>query len=122
MALFADILVGLVALTHAGILVVEMFLWRRPAIHQRLGFTQDQANQAAPIVANAGLFNGFLAAGLVWGLAGAADPLAVKTFFLGCIVLAGVFGAATLKWTTLLLQSLPAAAALIAAWAARPIA
>ena len=119
MALLADFLIGFVALIHTGILVTEMFLWRRPAIHRRLGYTQDQADKAAPIVANAGLFNGFLAAGLVWGLAGAADPLAVKTFFLCCIILAGLFGAATLKWTTIVLQSLPAAAALLAVWAVR---
>ena len=111
MVLLADTLVGLVALIHGSILVAEMFLWRRPIVHRRLGFTQDQADKVAPIVANAGLFNGFLAAGLVWGLVADGDAFAVKTFFLSCVIVAGIFGAATLKWTTLVLQSVPAAAA-----------
>ena len=65
------------------------------------------------IVANAGLLNGFLAAGLVWGLLFIADSLAVKTFYLSCVIVAGIYGAATLKWTTLVLQSLPVVNALV---------
>ncbi len=119
MSLLTTLIIGLVALIHAGILVVEMFLWRRPAVHTRLGFTKEQANQVAPIVANAGLFNGFLAAGLVWGLVSPGDAVAIETFFLSCVVVAGLFGAVTLKWTTLVIQSVPAAAALVAVWAVK---
>lgn len=118
MELVANILVGLVAVLHGGILVLEIFLWRKPAVHTRLGFTQTEADRVAPIVANAGLYNGFPGAGLVWGLTGPGDTLAIRTFFLACVVVAGVFGAIPLKWTTLVLQSLPAAAALVLSWVA----
>jgi putative membrane protein len=107
------LLVGLVAIIHLAIAGVEMFLWKRPRIHQRLAFSHAEAVKVAPIVANAGLYNAFLAAGLIWALAtGPAGPVA--TFFLVCVVVAGLFGAVTLRWTTLVLQTLPAAVALAA--------
>ena len=119
MTFVADILVGVVAVIHAAIAAVELLFWRKPRVHGRLGYTQEQADRVAPIVANAGLYNGFLAAGLVWGLLAAGDALAVKTFFLACAAVAGVFGALTLKPTTLVLKTLPAATALVAAWVSR---
>jgi putative membrane protein len=107
------LLVGLVAIIHVAIAGVEMFLWKRPRIHQRLAFSHADAMKVAPIVANAGLYNAFLAAGLIWTLAiRPAEP--VMTFFLVCVVAAGLFGAVTLKWTTLVLQTLPATLALAA--------
>jgi putative membrane protein len=74
------------------------------------------AHQVAPIVANAGLYNGFLVAGLIWGLRSGARGYQIKTFFLICVIVAGVFGAVTLRPTTLLLQSAPAGLALLAVW------
>ncbi len=101
---------------------VEMFLWTRPAIYQRLelGLDDLQARTVAPIVQNAGLYNGFLAAGLVWGLFAAGDAYAIRVFFLCCVIIAGIFGAITLKPTTLVIQSLPAAIALILAYLSLP--
>jgi putative membrane protein len=116
MVQLANIFVAIVAGVHFLVMAIEMFAWRRPAVHGRLGFDQDEANKAAPIVANAGLYNGFIAAGLVWGLFGAEDLYALKVFFLLCVIIAGVFGAVTLKWTTLLLQSVPAGVALVLTW------
>jgi putative membrane protein len=115
----ARILVALVALIHVAIAATEMFLWERPAVHGRLGFTLEQARGVAAIVANVGLYNGFLAAGLIWSLA-RGDIRKIAPFFLVCVAVAGVFGAATVKWTTLVLQTAPAAVALLAVWRSRP--
>lgn len=95
-----------------------MFLWEKPPVHQRLGFTADTAVQVAPIVKNAGLYNGFIAAGLIWGAFTESNFLAIRVFFLVCVFIAGVFGALTLKSTTLVLQALPASIALILVWLA----
>jgi putative membrane protein len=109
-------LIGVVAFVQIVIACVEMFLWSRPRVHGRLHFTAAEAQRAAPIVANAGLYNAFLAAGLIWALlAGAARP-DIAIFFLTCVVIAGVFGAMTLKPTTLVLQTVPGVMALIALW------
>jgi putative membrane protein len=115
----ANVLIALVALVQVAIALVEMFFWRRPRVHGRLDFNAAEASKVAPIVANAGLYNSFLAAGLIWALLAARDGTAVAVFFLVCVVIAGVFGAATLKPTTLVLQTTPAAAALAAVWMAR---
>ena len=115
----AALLMSVVAAVQCLIAAVEMFLWQRPRIHRRLDFTADEARKVAPIVANAGLYNAFLAAGLVWALlAGSATP-GVGPFFLSCVIVAGLFGAVTLKPTTLVLQTLPASAALAALLLAR---
>jgi putative membrane protein len=82
----------------------------------RLAYSADEARKVAPIVANAGLYNGFLAAGLLWGLLSTGDDTAIKLFFLACVLAAGIFGVMTLKWTTLLLLAGPAALALLAIW------
>jgi putative membrane protein len=118
----ANVLVCLVALVHVAISFVEMLLWNKPIIHRRLTFTDDEARKVAPIVANAGLYNGFLAAGLTWGLLSTGDALSIKMFFLACVIVAGIFGAMTLKWTTLVLRAVPGAVALLSVWlsGARP--
>jgi putative membrane protein len=108
--------VGIVALVHVVIAGCELFLWRRPAVYGRLErfhFTQADADRIAPIVANAGLYNGFIAAGLLWSVLAASNGYALRLFFLTCVAVAGVYGALTLKRTTLFLQTLPA---LLAAW------
>jgi putative membrane protein len=119
MPLFANLFVVIVALVHIIIFVVEMFFWKEPVIHQRLGFTLEEAIKVAPIVANAGLYNGFLAAGLIWGLVSGKTGDAIKVFFLGCVIIAGIFGAATLTWTPLLIQTAPGAIALFLVWISR---
>ena len=110
----ASALVGLVALIQAAIAVVEMFFWRLPKVHSRLDYSDVDANRVAAIVQNAGLYNSFLAAGLVWALVASGQGSALATFFLVCVAIAGVFGAATLKPGCLVLQTLPAAVALAA--------
>jgi putative membrane protein len=118
-SMIANVLVSFVALLHVGISIVEMLLWNKPAVHRRLAFTDDEARKVAPIVANAGLYNGFLAAGLIWGLLSSGDGTPIKLFFLACVVVAGLFGAVTLKWTTLVLQTVPGAVALLSVWMSR---
>jgi putative membrane protein len=109
----ADFLVGLVALLHVWFMVLEMFLWTKPYGRRTFGLTPDRAEITKSLAANQGLYNGFLAAGLIWGLlAGADDGYVIKVFFLGCIIIAGVFGAATANRKILWVQALPAAIAL----------
>lgn len=120
----ALILVGLVALIHVGIMVLEMYPARPPVLLGRLeeglGFARGEGTPASPIVWNAGLFNGFLAAGLVWGLIARTSVFQIRAFFLICITIAGIYGAATLPSTvTLWVQSLPAATALVVCFLAQ---
>jgi putative membrane protein len=112
MPLFANLSVVIVVLVHIILLVVEMFFWKQPVIHERLGFTLEEAIKVAPIVANAGLYNGFLTGGLIWGLMSGKTGDAIKIFFLACVIIAGIFGAATLTRTPLLIQTAPGAIAL----------
>ncbi len=101
---------GLVAISHIGILILEMFFWDHPVGRKIFDMTPDVSELSAVLAANQGLYNGFLAAGLFWGLlAGRRD---VKIFFLTCVVIAGVFGAATAKASILFTQGLPALIAL----------
>ena len=115
--LLASIAIALVALSHVGFLVLEMFLWDRPIGRRIFGMTAEQSNFSAPLAANQGLYNGFLAAGLVWGLA--SGSFEIKTFFLVCVVIAGVFGGMTAKRSILFMQALPALVALALVYAAR---
>jgi putative membrane protein len=108
----AAIAVGLVALLHVYFLVLEMFLWDKPAGLKAFGQTLDAAQASKVLAANQGLYNGFLAAGLFWGLGLGAAGSSVKVFFLGCVIVAGVFGAATASRKILFVQALPAAIAL----------
>ena len=110
MALAADILVALVALLHLGFLVLEMFLWTKPAGLRIFRNTPEKAQATRVLAANQGLYNGFLAAGLVWGLVAGAQP--VKVFFLGCVIVAGLYGAWSVSRRILWVQAAPAAAAL----------
>ena len=112
MELLADGAVAFVALQHLLFLVLEMFFWRRPLGRRVFGLTRELAEQSAPLAANQGLYNGFLAAGLVWGLASDAHGFAACVFFLSCVIVAGVFGAATAKRSILFVQALPGAVAL----------
>lgn len=117
MGIVANILVGLVALLHVWFLVLEMFLWDKPMGLRAFGQTPEAARASKVLAANQGLYNGFLAAGLAWGLL-AADGTAIKVFFLGCVIVAGIYGAATASRKILWVQALPAAVALLLVLAA----
>lgn len=119
MAVLANILVALVAALHVGFLVLEMFLWTTPFGMRTFNLTPEFAAQSSALAANQGLYNGFLAAGLIWGLIAREGAFAIKVFFLICVVVAGVFGAATAKGTILFVQALPGALALLAMVVAR---
>jgi len=112
MALVANIFVGLVAFLHLYFLVLEMFLWDKPLGLKVFRHTQEAATATKVLAANQGLYNGFLSAGLVWGLILGAGGHDVKIFFLGCVIVAGLYGAATASKTILFVQALPAAIAL----------
>ena len=109
MSLVANIVVALVALLHVYILVLEMFLWDKPRGRKAFGLTAEQAAQTKVLAANQGLYNGFLAAGLFWGLWLGPAGHAVKVFFLLCVAVAGLYGAATANKRILFIQTVPAA-------------
>lgn len=113
MATAANIVTAFVALLHVYILVLEMFLWDKPAGIKVFRLTPDFARQSKVLAANQGLYNGFLAAGLFWALTLGAAGLHVKVFFLGCVVVAGVFGALTSSRKILFIQGMPAATGLV---------
>ena len=117
MTLAASILVGLVALLHVYFLVLEMFLWDKPKGMKTFGLTPEKAAITKSLAANQGLYNGFLAAGLAWGLFAAAFDF--KVFFLACVVVAGVFGAVTASRKILWVQALPGLVALALVLATR---
>jgi len=106
MKMLANILTAIVAIEHIGIMVLEMFFWNHPLGQRIFGMTSEVAASSAVLAANQGLYNAFLAAGLFWGLA--SDKRSIKLFFLGCIVVAGIFGGFTAKTSILLSQALPA--------------
>lgn len=110
--LLANIAVGLVALLHMFFLVLEMFFWRKPLGRRVFGLTPEFAQASAALAANQGLYNGFLAAGLLWGIAIGPAGYGIKIFFLGCVIVAGIFGAMTANRRILWVQALPAAVAL----------
>lgn len=117
----AGMLTALVALLHIGFLVLETFLWQTPTGLKIFHMTPEAAAHSAVVAKNQGIYNGVLAAGLIWSFF-VTDPhfqLALRTFFLGAIVVVGVYGAATAKRTILYIQALPAALALLAVWASR---
>lgn len=116
MILVANIIVALVAALHLYFLVLEMFLWDKPLGLKAFGQTAESAAATKVLAANQGLYNGFLAAGLIWGLILGAEGLAVKTFFLACIVVAGIYGAATASKKILYIQALPALIGLVLIW------
>jgi len=109
----ANIIIGLIALLHIYILVLEMFLWDKPAGLRAFGQTKEAATASKVLAANQGLYNGFLAAGLFWGLGLGEDGTAVKAFFLCCVLIAGLYGAATANRKILFIQAIPAALGLV---------
>jgi len=111
--LFANALVGLVALLHLYFLVLEMFFWNKPLGRRVFGTSPEFAQASAVLAANQGLYNGFLAAGLLWGLVLGPAGYGIKIFFLGCVIVAGLFGALTANRRILWVQALPGAVALI---------
>lgn len=113
----ANLLVALVALLHIGFLVLEMFLWDHPIGRRQFRMTPEYSKASATLAANQGLYNGFLAAGLIWGLI--TGDAAIKIFFLVCVLIAGIYGGFTAKRTILYIQALPTLLALIAVWLAR---
>lgn len=106
------VLTAIVALLHTYFMVLEMFLWTKPMGRRAFGLKADYAESTKALAANQGLYNGFLVAGLVWGLALGDAGGAIRVFFLGCVVVAGVFGAITVSKRILFVQGLPAAIAL----------
>ena len=111
MNLIGNILVVLVAVLHAGFLILEMFYWDHPVGRKRFGMTPEYSRASASLAANQGLYNGFLAAGLIWGLV--TGDASVKIFFLVCVVIAGIYGSLTARRSILYIQALPGLLALI---------
>jgi putative membrane protein len=109
MATAANIVLAIIALLHLWFLILEMFLWTRPSGRRAFGLSAEFAEQSKALAANQGLYNGFLAAGLVWGLCLGSAGLGVKVFFLGCVLVAGIFGGLTASRKILWIQALPAA-------------
>ena len=119
MKAIADVGTGFVALSHIGFLVLEMFFWDHPVGRRIFGMTPEVSASSATLAANQGLYNGFLAAGLLWALW--ADRRELKVFFLGCVIVAGVFGGLTAKPSILFTQAPPAALALALVWLASAV-
>jgi putative membrane protein len=119
MKIVAAFLVALVALEHIGFGVLEMFYWTTPYAQKAFGMSEAFAKASTTLAANQGLYNGFLAAGLIWGLLARDNGFAIKVFFLTCVIIAGIFGAATAKLSILYIQAVPAALALLAVFLTR---
>lgn len=111
MGLLANILTFLVAISHVGILILEMFFWNHPIGQKIFSMTPEVAESSSVLAMNQGLYNGFLAAGLFWGLL--KNHLDIKIFFLSCVIVAGIFGGITAKTSILFTQGLPALLAFI---------
>ena len=120
MIFIANVLVAVVAALHVFFLVLEMFLWTKPLGLKIFRNSIEKATDSAVLAANQGLYNGFLAAGLVWGLVQGTPSFAfqIKVFFLLCVIVAGIYGAATVSRRILYVQAAPAAIALILLWLA----
>lgn len=117
----AAVLLVIVAALHVYFLVLEMFLWRTPIGLRTFRMTKEAADSSAVLAANQGLYNGFLAAGLLWALVayGVVGGRPILTFFLLCVIAAGVYGAASVSRRILFVQAVPAAVALILVWLSR---
>ena len=112
MSIVANSVIAVIALLHLWFLILEMFLWTKPSGRRAFGLSEEFARQTKALAANQGLYNGFLAAGLVWGLALGGAGFGVKIFFLGCVLVAGLFGGLTVARKILWIQALPALMAL----------
>ncbi|MEX0954311.1 MAG: DUF1304 domain-containing protein [Rhizobiaceae bacterium] len=115
--MIGNILTGVVALIHIYIVILEMTLWDTPRGRKAFGMTAEFSAATKVLAANQGLYNGFLVAGLAWGTWLGEAGFAVKVFFLACVVVAGLYGAATASRKILFIQAAPAALALAAVWA-----
>jgi putative membrane protein len=111
MTAITNIVIAIVAILHLGFLVLEMFLWNHPIGRKMFKMTEEVSESSATLAANQGLYNGFLAAGLIWGIV--SGEFAVKLFFLSCVLIAGIFGGLTAKRSILYIQALPALLGLI---------
>ncbi len=111
--LLSDIVVGLVALIHLAFMALEMFLWEKPPGLKVFRQTPEQAAATRVLAANQGLYNGFLAAGLFWGLMPSVYASDIKIFFLSCVIIAGAYGAITANHRILAIQAAPAALGLV---------
>lgn len=118
MIIAANILIGIVAALHIYFLVLEMFLWTKPLGLKTFRQSQQKADNSAVLAANQGLYNGFLAAGLIWGLMHpvAGTGFQIKVFFLLCVVVAGLYGGYSVSARIILIQAVPAALALVLLW------
>jgi putative membrane protein len=116
----ANVVVALMALLHVYILVLEMFLWTTPKGRRAFGLTAEFAEASKTLAANQGLYNGFLAAGLAWGLSMGPAGYGTKLFFLGCILVAGLYGGLTATRKILFIQAIPAAIAIALVLAGQP--
>jgi len=116
MGMAANVVIAIVALLHLYFLVLEMFLWDKPAGLRVFGHSPEAAAASKVLAANQGLYNGFLAAGLIWGLSLGAGGTQIQVFFLLCVLVAGVYGAVTASRKILYVQALPALIALILRW------
>ncbi|MEI9404899.1 DUF1304 domain-containing protein [Mesorhizobium argentiipisi] len=114
--MIANILVGLVALVHCYIVYLKMVLWDTPRGRKAFGLTPEFASASKVLAANQGPYNGFLAAGLIWGLYLGAGGFQIKMFFLLCVAIAGLYGAATVGRKILFIQTAPAVLAIIVLW------
>ena len=113
MAIITAIVVLFVALLHGYFMILEMFLWDKPAGLKAFGHTREQAIASKVLAANQGLYNGFIAAGLLWGVMQGAAGYSFKIFFLLCVIIAGIYGAKTASRKILFFQALPVAFALL---------
>ena len=120
MAFVTDLAVFLVALLHLYFLVLEMFLWTRRTGRKVFGLTPEFAEATRALAANQGLYNGFLATGLLWGVFLGEGAVSIKVFFLGCVITAGLFGGATVSRKIFLVQALPGAIAMALVLATAP--
>lgn len=111
MTVLANLVIAIVAILHFGFLALEMFFWDHPFGRKRFGLTPEFSKASASLAANQGLYNGFLAAGLIWGLV--SGEFSVKLFFLLCVIVAGIFGAFTARRSILYIQAMPALLGLI---------
>jgi len=113
MELLLKALLAMIALLHLWFLALEMFFWRKPLGLKAFHMSQAKADDSATLAANQGLYNGFLAAGLIWGLFAVNGAFAIRLFFLSCVAIAGIFGAASVSRRIFFIQALPALAALV---------
>lgn len=116
MKLIADIAVAIVALQHVAFFVLESFLWTKPLGRRVFGLSKELTAATASLALNQGVYNAFLAAGLVWGLLAGPDGFQIKVFFLSCVVVAGIVGGMTAKRSILLIQAVPGLVALVLVW------